>query len=77
MADIKVVELETRPIVVHKSVVDTLEVALEMAKKGQIKAVAVAYVFDDFSTGHAWSASECAPTLIGAMSIATRRIIER
>lgn len=58
--------LETRPLEVQRSVIETLEDALKLAREGKIIAVAIAEVHEDKAIGRAWSKCDVLPELIGA-----------
>jgi hypothetical protein len=65
MADLRV--LTTRPQDIAEDVLAILEEALERAKKGEVKAVAIAEVCHDGSTVHSWSKGDGLSALQGAI----------
>jgi hypothetical protein len=74
MGELRVVE--TRPAVVHKSVVETIEAVLAEAKEGRIVAVALAVVRPDMATNRSWSETDCLPALIGGTAILMQQMMK-
>lgn len=74
MADIRVVQ--TRPVEVNRDIVEVLEKALERAKVGELKALAVVTVNQDGTTSRSWSTNDCSSTLVGGLQITTQRLID-
>jgi hypothetical protein len=58
------------------SVIETLEDALEDAKAGNIRSVAIAVVRPDLALNACWSDSDSAAPLIGAVALLQKRLIE-
>lgn len=58
--------LETRPLEVQRSVIETLEDALKKAKDGTIVAVAIATVYADGKFARDWSKGNQRAALLGA-----------
>ena len=72
------VPLQTFESEVNLDVVHVLEEALEHAKKGELAAIAVAWVFADrVTTGSRFSKSECLSAMAGAVGFLHGRIVER
>jgi len=64
------VSLETQTKANVDASVIVLTRMLELAKAGEIAAVACAYVRKDrVSASYAWSSSDCVPALIGALEL--------
>lgn len=61
-------ELKTRPLAVQEDVVARLTEALEMAKRGEIAAVAIAMVHPDGGAGHMWSGGDHFASTLGAIA---------
>jgi hypothetical protein len=68
--------IETGQDLDRKSVVETLEAALDEAKRGLIRGVALAVVRPDLALNTSWSDSNSAAPLVGAVALLQKRIIE-
>lgn len=68
------VKLVTRPELTHKDVIERLESALELARKGEVVGVAVAYVSNDGAIGTGFSRCEQAGMLMGAVALLQHRL---
>jgi len=72
----KIVELKTERDEYQSSVVETCEKALEMAKSGDIAAIAFAYVRKNEAIGCGFSEGDRVGALIGAVTRLGYRINE-
>jgi hypothetical protein len=70
MADLRIITAEPPAV----DVIATLERALDLARSGELSAVAVAYVFRDGAAGAAWSALPSRPAMLGSVSRLAHRI---
>lgn len=68
--------LETEQDLDRKSVIEVLEAALQDAKDGNVRGVALAVVRPDLALNTSWSDSSAAAPLIGAVALLQKRIIE-
>lgn len=69
----KLRQIDSEPV--SSTVVEYIEQVLEMAKKGELSSVAMAYVFRDGATGTGFSAAPTRGTLIGAVSILHHKLV--
>jgi hypothetical protein len=67
--------LDTRRSECRRSVVATLEKALEQAKDGEVVAVALAVVRPDMTTETAWSEVDALSALIGGVARLSVKLI--
>lgn len=74
VADVHVLEF---PPLVNDSAVAMLEDALERAKKGEIRAIALAIEWHDLSTGCAWPKGGSYTGLVAAASSLQYRLTKR
>lgn len=73
-AEIRV--LENRATLDNRSVVETLEAALEQAKAGDIRSVALAVVRPTGACNTAWSdCNAAAAPLVGAVALLQKRLV--
>jgi hypothetical protein len=69
-------QLTTRQTEVQDSVVELLENALEVAKRGELVGVTVVGVMPDGAAFTASSSSYALPAMIGALVVAQHRLLE-
>jgi hypothetical protein len=70
----EVVELETYPAAVQRSVIDTLETALAEAREGKVAAVALALVRPSGAINTSRSECDDVGRLLGAMALSQARM---
>jgi hypothetical protein len=75
MAEIRV--LETRGKRASRDVVEVLERCLELARRGDFTAVAVAAVYVDGGGYKCWSEGDEANALVGAVALLEHRLAEQ
>lgn len=68
--------IESAQEIEKKSVIETLEAALEEAKAGKIRGVAIAVVRPDMALNTSWSDSDAAAPLVGAVALLQKRIVQ-
>ena len=65
---VEIVKLVPERERIRQNVIDTLEKTLEMARNGEIIAVAVAMVDKEFRGNYRWSEGDQATTMVGAVT---------
>jgi hypothetical protein len=70
------VELETRVDQLQRGQCEVLQEALSRAARGEFKAITVVGVYPDGSVYTHVAGSDCAPALLGALTIAQRRVMD-
>ena len=68
--------IENAQEIEKRSVIETLEAALDEAKEGKIRGVAIAVVRPDMALNTSWSDSDAAAPLIGAVALLQKRIVQ-
>lgn len=75
-AELKV--FESRALLDNRSVIETLETALEQARAGDIRSIAIAVVRPSGSCNAAWSdCNDVAAPLVGAVALLQKRLINQ
>lgn len=64
---VEIVKLVPERERIRQDVIDTLEKTLEMARNGEIIAVAIAMVDKEFRGNYRWSEGDMATTMVGAV----------
>ena len=68
--------IENAQEIEKRSVIETLEAALDEAKEGKIRGVAIAVVRPDMALNTSWADSDAAAPVIGAVALLQKRIVQ-